>query len=383
MAGMDLTFRQQREDRPRHKKKSIGEDRMGVYIGNAAAILAAGWIAHRYEDKKWVSGLYLFGIWCIWTLLGGLRTGIGTDYNHYYNLFYEAGAIQTVHDLFSQREEWLYLLLNKLVYLFSADFRVYLLLYSGLLYMGFLIFYQRYSRNLSMSLWLFTAFEFFAISLCFMRQAAAILLVLYAYVGLTKGKRLRAVILILLGAGFHWSALCALAAVVLGEIRWSRGRVIAACASTGILLFAMRWILPVLLHTVLSRYQVYEGTPFLENGHPALAFFPAVLGAWILYGISRTEKKWEEREHRYAAIAAVLGIVMALYSCQYLILERITLYFSAYATVSIPQIRRDMKKKEQEDGFYYKTAVGMLLFISLVAFVFYLKNDRYGVVPYR
>ena len=89
---MDLTFRQQREDRPRHNKKSIGEDRMGVYIGNAASILAAGWIAHRYEDKKWVSCLYLFGIWCIWTLLGGLRTGIGTDYNHYYNLFYEAGA---------------------------------------------------------------------------------------------------------------------------------------------------------------------------------------------------------------------------------------------------------------------------------------------------
>ena len=42
-----------------------------------------------------------------------------------------------------------------------------------------------------------------------------------------------------------------------------------------------------------------------------------------------------------------------------------------------------MKKKEQEDGFYYKTAEGILLFISLVAFVFYLKNDRYGVVPYR
>lgn len=355
---------------------------MGIYIANAAAVLGIGWMVHK-ADNKWISHAYILGIWCFWTLLAGFRTGIGTDYNHYYNIFCKAGAAQSLGELFSWREEWLYLLLNKLVFLFSEDFRIFLFLYSAVLYLGFLLLYQRHSRECYLSLWLFVAFEFFAVSLCFMRQAAALLFVMHAFTGLPQGKKIRAVILILLGAGFHISALCALAVLVLGPMKWTRGRIAALVIGALGVLAGMRWFLPVLLRTVLARYQVYEGTPFLEHGHPSLVVFPMLMGAGILYGISRTKQKWREEAHRYMGVIAGLGMIMALYSYQYLILERVTLYFSIYGTLAVPQILKEWKTDGEDDDFYYKTAVGVLLAVSAAAFVFGLKNDRYGIIPYR
>lgn len=351
---------------------------MWVYIGNFLSITIVLLIAERYRANRFVRIGSLLYVWLQLSLIAAVRWGVGYDYNQYFNTFYEISRTHSFMELMSRREEIGFVLFNKGMALMTNNVIIYLFVYYGLLY-GLMLFYvYRYSEVKWCSVLCYLAFDYFAISICFMRQSMAMVIGLYAMEMIKKRRIAPCILFIGAAALFHSSAIILLAGLALSFIDFTKRRVQIGAAVIAIVNYmGCDFFLKYALVGPFEKYQGYLDSFFMTKNHVFAVYFQILLWIFLLI-FSKKLMKQDGFSKRLLPVMC-LGAFLAFMTTRHYIIERMSLYITVYNIRIGPQILSLFKK----DRWNYKAAVCSALVIGLGAFAFLLRADRYGIVPYQ
>lgn len=163
--------------------------------------------AFIFNNSKERINLYLKLILVPMLLLLGFRSlNTGVDTEQYYLKFQLLRNLD-FNDAFGTDLEFGYRLFQILLHKLGLNFQVLLMIVT-MFYMGAIYkIISMFSTNVFNSLLLFLGFGFYSFAFSGIRQTIAIAFIVFAFIQLTKKKEIKALVLILLGASFHISAL--------------------------------------------------------------------------------------------------------------------------------------------------------------------------------
>lgn len=353
---------------------------MEVYVINFAVLIFIGLAAELFSEHK---AAWIFFCSCSWlqlTLVAALRWSNGLDYNQYYNVFFSVSNAESWSDVLQMRYEIGYLFINRIVSHITGNIIVYMFIFHGLMYALLLLYVYKYVERKWLAVAAFVAFDYYAVSLCFMRQSMAMVIGLFAIEMIKKRKWYFAVLLTVLASLFHASALILLVCLAVSFIDFSKKKVwiTALVLSVGVY-FGSDTILRYILVGPFAKYRDYLESPFMNGNHFLVVFYPVFVFALVAYFYKRLCK--EDKQFKNLFTVLFLGTILSILSTKHYIIERMALYITIYNIRVVAQILALFKNKMQK--WNYQMAVYCAVFISIAAFAFGIKNDRYGISPFE
>ena len=291
----------------------------------------------------------------LFVLMATMRYGIGYDYFNYERLYEQLGpmtAAQLVQDPLGKQFIG-YSLLTHLLYRAGLDYRSLLLVINLLMTGVVLWFVKRYSPLPWMSLFFYLTLQFFAHSMNLFRQSIAATICLLAYPFLKRRKLLPFVLVVLLAAAFHTSALFFLPFYWI--LNWKcDGRLLGglALAAVPVYLFSNR-AAQLVTQYLFPKYAGYIGSRYWAGLGYRYAIFPILYfaAAWLT-------RRWllaERQENRILINSSFYVMLLYVFSIHHMILERFSIYLFPYAmlllpkmVVSVPAVQGESKKKESK-----------------------------------
>ncbi len=291
----------------------------------------------------------------LFVLMATMRYGIGYDYFNYERLYEQLGpmtAAQLVQDPVGKQFIG-YSLVTHLLYRAGLDYRSLLLVINLLMTGVVLWFVKRYSPLPWMSLFFYLTLQFFAHSMNLFRQSIAATICLLAYPFLKRRKLLPFVLVVLLAAAFHTSALFFLPFYWI--LNWKcDGRLLGglALAAVPVYLFSNR-AAQLVTQYLFPNYAGYIGSRYWAGLGYRYAIFPILYfaAAWLT-------RRWllaERQENRILINSSFYVMLLYVFSIHHMILERFSIYLFPYAmlllpkmVVSVPAVQGESKKKESK-----------------------------------
>lgn len=353
---------------------------MEVYIINLSILIVLGLIAERYVKHKAVRIIYCSYSWLQLTLIAALRWGIGLDFNQYYNTFYAVSNASGWAELLQRREEIGFLFFNRLVSHITGNIIVYLFLYYGVMFALLMFYVYKYSEIKWSTVAAVLAFDYFAMSLCFMRQSMAMVIGLYVLEMIKKRKWYWAISLTLAASLFHASALILLVCLVASYLDFSKRSIWMTAVIISVVLYVgCDFILEHVLIGPFAKYADYLESQFMAGNHVLVVFYPLFVFGLIVY----FRKQLCKADKNFKNLIPVLffGTVLSIMSTKHYIIERMALYIIFYNIRVVAQVLALYKNGAQK--WNYQLAVYSAVIISYAAFAFGIMNDRYGICPYK
>ena len=291
----------------------------------------------------------------LFVLVATMRYGIGYDYFNYERLYEQLGpmtAAQLVQDPVGKQFIG-YSLVTHLLYRAGLDYRSLVLVINLLMTGVVLWFVKRYSPLPWMSLFFYLTLQFFAHSMNLFRQSIAATICLLAYPFLKRRKLLPFVLVVLLAAAFHTSALFFLPFYWI--LNWKcDGRLLGglALAAVPVYLFSNR-AAQLVTQYLFPNYAGYIGSRYWAGLGYRYAIFPILYfaAAWLT-------RRWllaERQENRILINSSFYVMLLYVFSIHHMILERFSIYLFPYAmlllpkmVVSVPAVQGESKKKESK-----------------------------------
>lgn len=340
---------------------------MTPYLLLMGAGLAGGPLLRRRPEYR-RGFLLALGAAC-W-LLASLRYVTGFDYRSY-----EAFFQNTAQGLAGSRFEWGFRLLNLAVAGAGGDYRAFLFVFHLLLTVLVFAWIGRYSPSPWMSVYLFVALQYFALSMNLLRQALAAAIVLWAYPFL-KSRRLPPYCgVVFLAACFHLTALVMLPFYVLLNLRVSRLHYGLAAAAAGTAYLGA----DALLQTVvdfLNRYQSYFGGRYWQANGFSYVVFP--LGC-LLFALPLPRRAARDSsESPVLANSVFYAALMQLFITRHFILERLSIYLAMLSLLALPEAAQASGGRRSA-----RVRTGLLIAGAFLYFLFAAREGFHGVYPYH
>lgn len=353
---------------------------MRVYVLNFIILLGMGLLVQRYARHKAVRIFYCSYSWLQMTLVAALRWQNGVDYNQYYNTFYEISYANSWAEVLQRREELGFLMFNRAMSYITGNIIVYLFVYYGILFALLMWYVYKYSEIKWSTVTAFLALDYFAMSLCFMRQSMAMVIGLFALETIKRRKWYWTIPLVLLASLFHSSALILLLCLAFSYVDFSQRKtqVIAVGASV-VLFFGCDFLLEHILVGPFAKYADYLDSQFMAGNHVLVVFYPLFVFVLMMYFSKKLCKA--DRDFKNLIPVLFLGTVLSILSTKHYIIERMALYITIYNIRVVAQILALFKNKAKK--WNYQLAVYSAVLISIGAFAFGIMNDRYWIRPFR
>lgn len=352
---------------------------MNVYIINFIVLILIGFIVERFKHNKVIGWICYSYSWLQLTLLAALRWGIGYDYNQYFNTFYRISSATGWSELLQRREEIGFLFFNRCMSYITENIIVYLFFYYGIMYALLIWYIYKHSERKWCSVAIFLAFDYFAVSLCFMRQSMAMVIGLYVVEMIKKRKWYWAMVLTLLATLFHSSAFILLVGLIFSYLDFTRRKVQIIAVGTALVLYiGCDFFLEHVLVGPFAKYADYLESPFMMSNHIFAVYYPILV--FLLVAFYGKKLCAQDKEFKRLIPVLFLGTFLALLTTKHYIIERMSLYITFYNIRVVAQILALYKK---EDKWNYGLATSSAIIVSIFAFIFSLMNDRYGILPYQ
>lgn len=340
-----------------------------------------GLIAEKCAGKKIVQIICYSYSWLQLTVLAAIRWGIGYDYNQYYNTFYEVSQASGWAELLQRREEIGFLFFNRCMSYITDNVIVYLFFYYGLMYALLIWYVYKYSEVKWVSIMTFLAFDYFAVSICFMRQSMAMVIGLYAIEMMKKRKWYWTLLLVCIAALFHSSAFILLLGLGFSYIDFTKKKVQIVALVTALLLYVGCDF--ILWHVLVGPFEKYRGylvSVFMMSNHIFAVFYPMIVFLFVvIYG--KRLCAWDKEFKRLIPVL-FMGSFLALLTTKHYIIERMSLYITLY-NIRVVAMILALFIKNAQDKWDHHVAIVRAVIVCVGAFVLSLLNDRYGILPYE
>lgn len=337
---------------------------LGLGLRKDSIYLAEIW-PRLPEDKKLrrdqltVLVLVLVSFVLLWFLTAFRSSEIGNDTKNYLISF---GILR---NSFSDKflAEYGYQLLNIIINQFTHDKHAFLIIMATIMYGGLGFYIYKYSKNPAVSLCIFFGC-FFSSYLCIFRQGIAMIIVLYGYEFLKRGKKIPAALLFLLATTFHTTALVAfllfLDLKIFGK-RWFVFSLAALCA-----IVSRLGVFETLVDMIVPRYTHYFHSKYASSGWLAITYY-ILLYAVIYYLISASLIE-EERSDRTVAANFTFLLFFTAFGYAVNLFDRVGEYFLLIGVTEIPNMLYRGKVKHFRLWLFGVCAVMLIMFVLILIY---------------
>lgn len=317
---------------------------MLIYLINIFLIIVWALIfctGKRTRLKKW---LYVGICFVQLYLISAYRFRIGADYS-----MYAVGFFSMARDGFSnmQYEDWEigYILLNKVIGIFTAKPATFIMISSLLPLIGPAYLIGRYSVNPFMSVFLYVNLYLFYLDMNFIRQAIAMSILCFAFGFLKDKKFWRFLLIVAIAACFHLTAIYMIPVYFAALLKVNTRSMLLYLF--GLLFYYI--LSDGLLNIILSKFHTeYSGAVFIENGvYFFYAFFPLLICAGMValsYFVKDKSRTLELLIH----LTLMMGfwqIVMTKHA----LFERFSYYTMLFVVLAVPEALKAFKNQFKQN----------------------------------
>lgn len=313
-----------------------------------------------------------FAIVAVLVCFSALRYEVGTDYGMYLRFFALAdpnGDWAAQIDSFQQ--EWAYGALSLALKTISDDPFAIFWVTSILTVVPIYAVLRKHSKDLPFAVLLYVTLAFYVAPFNIVRQGVAMALNFWAYTFLNKRQWWAFVLINMVAALFHSSAIVA-AIIQVGARAWKpepRSTTIVLAAS--VLGAAALWQFPAILQIAGSlneRYATYIGTSDAAGVGTYLLAAAYLILALIVLALRR----YVARPDWLALL--ILGVVFLILGTQAVVPARMFYFFGIFAILVVPNALAEREKSG--------VLKGSIIAGSTLFFVFYLMNYA-SLLPYQ
>lgn len=305
---------------------------MLVYLINIFLIIVWALIfctGKRTRLKKW---LYVGICFAQLYLISAYRYGIGADYS-----MYAIGFFSMARDGFSNMsyEDWEigYVLLNKIIGIFTAKPATFIMITSLFPLIGPAYLIGKYSTNPFMSVFLYVNLYLFYLDMNYIRQAIAMSIICFAFGFLRDKKFWRFLLVVAIAACFHLTVLYMIPVYFVGMLKVNTRSMLLYLF--GLLFYYI--LSDGLLNIILANFHTeYSGSVFIESGiYFYYTFFPLLLCAGMValsYFVKNKSRSLELLIH----LTLMMGfwqIVMTKHA----LFERFSYYNMLFVVLAVPE----------------------------------------------
>lgn len=381
---------------------------MLVYLVNIFAVCV--WAMVFCTGKKTLLKRTIFVVLCFaqCVAIAGFRYGIGSDYGMYASGFFSM-ARTGFEELTYEDWEIGYILLNKIIGVFTAWPSALIMVSTVLSLIGPFYLIWRYSSGPFMSVFLYLNMYLFYLDMNYIRQAIAMSIMCFAFGFLRDKKFWRFLLVVALAATFHLTVLYMIPVFIVALLKITPASMILYLF--GLLFYYI--LSDGILNILLSKFHTeYAGSVFIESGvYFYYALFPILLCLGMA-ALSFYVKEMSRSLNVLIHMTLMMGfwqIVMTKHS----LFERFSYYTMLFVILAVPealkafkhQLRDNLKEKyieemgsDAEDSralarrIMNKTAVVMFVVttaVVLLAFAYNMvgliipEEGVHGVLPYQ
>jgi len=335
--------------------------------------------------------------------LSVFRYGIGNDYFSYRSIFYNfVYGNTTWKDLIKDLMEPGYILLMKIVSIFTVEYTVFNGIVALLILLPTAYIIYRYSKNVWLSTLMYVCITFFYNSINFTRQSLSVAIIFLGYRFFRDKKHIPAVLVILAAGMFHYTSLVMLPIYFLSVLIKPNVKSLCALSAVGalIVVFSER-ILHFVVTYILPFYSVYEGTQYVTRGLSKSylivpAFLLILIGAAYFLG-------WRKKSEYSAVLMSFMfySFFIWIFVTKHFILERFSMPVYIFTLITVPEVLDfyreyfDGKGAVKLKGFFkrlpksitqnpvHKAVYAVLLAVMLIYNDYCAASGVHGVFPYH
>lgn len=309
-------------------------------------------------------------IYTLFIIMSMRALSVGSDTRQYEVIFQMANEFDLTD--WNSYIELGFLFLNKIIYSFTRNFRVALVIYSILSLIGPAYIVRKYSLNPFYSLFLFLTMGFLASDLSGIRTAIALSILCFAFDFALKREFWKYLIVIIAATLFHRTALAFLLVYPLMRRKMTLAHVAFHIVGT-ILVYMLRR--PIMNFVVgISYFNKYA--QFVMNTQ-ASGYAFVILAVFLIMYFCGQKYRNEEEEHS----DAYYNMILIAFTFQVLAsintnMMRLTNLFYFYAVILIPNVMKRMNSRSSK-------ALLCIFFTVLMMIQYMYKYHRaYGVGDY-
>lgn len=318
--------------------------RMLVYLVNIFAVCV--WAMVFCTGKKTVLKRTVFVVLCFaqCVAIAGFRYGIGSDYG-----MYAAGFFNMARTGFEELtyEDWEigYILLNKIVGIFTAWPSALIMVSTVISLIGPFYLIWRYSTGPFMSVFLYLNMYLFYLDMNYIRQAIAMSILCFAFGFLRDKKFWRFLLIVAVAATFHLTVLYMIPVFVVALVKITP-------SSMMLYLFGLLFYYILsdgILNILLSKFHTeYAGSVFIESGvFFYYALFPILLCLGMV-ALSLYVKEIPRSLNVLIHMTLMMGfwqVVMTKHS----LFERFSYYTMLFVILAVPEALKAFKHRLREN----------------------------------
>lgn len=321
------------------------------------------------KDTKKVYAFFSFLL--LFLIMGFRDPSVGTDIQAYlYRYNYETPNLKTFISEFNLisffTEEGGFKLLNSILKTLRFNDLHYVMFYSLVFSLSFVLFYYKYSKNVFISILLYITIGNFAMSMTGLRQTMAIIIVLYSFKYITERKFLKFLLLVIMASTFHLSVLICIPIYFLFGANLKKKDVIFIFCIV-LCLIPLNKIFYRYLTSVVSlfpKYQIYIGFPYKLNPLVVLVALSINLFPILFWNIFDDINIQEKKVISFLFICSSLYSVFNIIAMNDVMINRLSFYFKPFNELMIPFVLYYIRGKEEK--MILTTVIIMLLIFHFV-----------------
>lgn len=266
----------------------------------------------------------------LWFLTAFRSISIGNDTLNYVKMF-ELLFPNGVTKLYGI--EIGYQLLNILILKFTRSGHVFLIVMATIMYAGVGLYIYKFSKNPVVSLCLFFSC-FFSVFLCILRQGMAMIIVLFGYQLLKRGKKILAALLFLLAASFHLTALVSFVLFLDFKVwkkQWFVFGLTILCA-----IISRFGLFSIAVEIIAPKYSHYFNTKYASTGWLAITFY--LLSYAVFYFLISKSANEDCRSDRTVVTNFTFLLILTAFGYAINLFDRVGEYFLLIAITEIPNM---------------------------------------------
>lgn len=334
---------------------------MVVYTINLLVTTLFNYISRNMINKKMAFSLLSISV-LFASAVAGLRYGVGTDFYEYIQWFnhYLYNPV-----MLSSKDLGFVLMINVLQVFTNRPQSLFIV--SAIIINGFMMnFIKRNTELYDLGFYLFITLYFYYSSLNIMRQWISIGVFLYALKFAFDRKFLKYLLIVVLAASFHITALLMIPLYFVFQLKINIkniSTIISCCFLIAnqferiIIYFAN--ILPFLDGST-SNYISYFDSSFAKAGGGGWAYSVILIVIFFLMYIYKDKYIKDIKNGEKHFVLMTIAAVFALFSPINMIFLRIQLYLMPISLVTLPNIIKIQRSKEKIIYLYVVTALGLL-----------------------
>ncbi|MCM1054448.1 MAG: EpsG family protein [Bacteroides sp.] len=341
-------------------------------------------------------------------LISAVRYRVGYDYS-----MYAIGFFKMVIKGFSKMSylDWEigYILLNKIVGMFTAQPGAIMVVTTVLILSGPAYLIARYSKNVYLSVFLYVNFYLFYLDMNYLRQALAMSVMCFAYGFLRDKKFWRFLLLVIIASTFHFTALYMIPVYFVSLLKINSRTLLLYLFG----LFYYFMLSDELLKFVLSRFHAeYLNSQFIRYGlNPRYGVYPLILtlaAVIVAYYVKNIPRTLELSIH----LTLMMGFWQVVMT-KHMLFERFSYYTMLFVVLAVPEAllafkgqlkaglkekyvssargderkkrlaARKAKRKTAAVMYSVTAAIAVLAFVHNMIGLIIPEKGAHGVLPYQ